>query len=147
MPIHQLIAISRARDEFKLEVSRYSDGLPCDRIRTVRHAPRIKVLRLLAQLFHAEPELEIERVLIDAWSGCSDFRGTITVTTPDAVTAFRFRWDCSWRAEQQGWFDAFQLPDQIRAAHEFGWQCFQQWDEEQPAQPGGVPPDTGGVAR
>lgn len=129
MPFQDLIASARASGEFKSDVSRYADGLPADRIRTVRHAPRIKVLRVLAQLLHSEPHLEIERVWVDAWSGCSDFRGTITVETPDAVTAFRFRWDCSWRAEQEGWFDAFQLPDQIRAAHEFGWRCFAQWEQ------------------
>ena len=130
MPIQHLIATAKASTAFKSDVVRFADGLPADRIRTVRHAPRIKVLRLLTQLLHAEPHLEIERVVVDAWSGCSDFRGIITVTTPDTVTAFRFRWDCSWRAEQEGWFDAFQLPDQIRAAHEFGWRCFSQWEAE-----------------
>ena len=130
MSIKHLIAATRASQEFKTDVARYAEGLPADRIRTLRHAPRIKVLRLLAQLFHAEPDIEIERVFIDAWSGCSDFRGTITATSPDAVRAFRFRWDCSWRAEQEGWLDAFQLPDQIRAAHEFGWRCFSQWEED-----------------
>jgi hypothetical protein len=139
MPIQHLIATAKASAAFKSDVVRFADGLPADRIRTVRHAPRIKVLRLLTQLLHAEPHLEIERVVVDAWSGCSDFRGIITVTTPDALMAFRFRWDCSWRAEQEGWFDAFQLPDQIRAAHEFGWRCFSQWETEaaQDATPAG----------
>jgi hypothetical protein len=139
MPIEQL-RTARASEEFKTDVARYADGLAADRIRTVRHAPRIKVLRLLAQLLHAEPHLEIERVSVDAWSGCSDFRGTITVTTPDKVSAFRFRWDCSWRAEQEGWFDAFELPDQIRAAHEFGWQCFREW-ESHPVSDDGLRPE------
>jgi hypothetical protein len=130
MPINDLLAGARASQEFKADVARFADGLPVERIRTVRHAPRIKVLRLLAQLLHAEPHLGVEHVLIDAWSGCSDFRGVITVTTGDAVDAFRFRWDCSWRAEQEGWYDAFQLPDQIRAAHEFGWQCFSEWQRD-----------------
>ena len=128
MPIQHLLAASRASDEFKADIARYADGLPADRIRTLRHAPRIKVLRLLSQLLHAEPRLDVERVMIDAWSGCSDFRGIITVTASDTVTAFRFHWDCSWRAEQEGWYDAFQLPDQIRAAHEFGWRCFAVWE-------------------
>ena len=130
MPIESLVASACATENFKADVVRYAQGLPVDRIRTVRHAPRIKVVRLLAQLLHAEPDLEIERVSIDAWSGCSDFRGVITVETPTGATAFRFRWDCSWRAEQEGWFDAFQLPDQIRAAHEFGWRCFAEWRED-----------------
>jgi hypothetical protein len=128
MPI-DLLGFARATSAFKNDIVRYADGLLSDRIRTVRHAPRIKVLRVLAQLLSAQPELEIEHVLIDAWSGCSDFRGVIVVATRDSVHGFRFRWDCSWRAEQEGWFDAFQLPDQIRAAQEFGWRCFSEWVE------------------
>jgi hypothetical protein len=46
-----------------------------------------------------------------------------------------FAWDCRWRAQQQGWVDAFGFPDQIRAADEFGWNCFQHWQPVQ-AQPG-----------
>jgi hypothetical protein len=129
MPIDNLLSFARASSAFKTDIVRYADGLLADRIRTVRHAPRIKVLRLLAQLLSEEPELEVEHVLVDAWSGCSDFRGLIVVTTRDSVRGFRFRWDCSWRAEQEGWFDAFQLPDQIRAAQEFGWRCFSEWVE------------------
>ena len=132
MPIEQLISAAAASPEFKEEVGRYARGAPVERIQTVRHAPRIKVLRVLAQLLSEEPALEVERVMIDAWSGCSDFRGVLSVSTASGVKVFRFRWDCSWRAEQQGWFDAFQLPDQIRAAREFGWRCFSEW-EEQPA--------------
>lgn len=130
MPIEALIAPARATDEFKQDVVRYAQGGAVERIHTVRHSPRIKVLRLLAQLLTAEPQLVIQRVSIDAWSGCSDFRGTITVTTADGPRSFRFHWDCSWRAEQEGWYDAFQLPDQIRAAREFGWRCFSRWEEQ-----------------
>ena len=130
MPIEHLISAAEASDAFKEDVVRYAKGLPVERIHTVRHSPRIKVLRLLAQLLNEEPELKIDRVSIDAWSGCSDFRGVVSVTTPAGSKTFRFHWDCSWRAEQQGWFDAFNLPDQIRAAREFGWQCFSKWEEE-----------------
>ena len=130
MPIEALIADARATKEFKDDVVRYAQGAPVDRIHTVRHSPRIKVLRLLSQLLTAEPQLEVERVSIDAWSGCSDFRGAVAVTTPDGIRNFRFHWDCSWRAEQEGWYDAFQLPDQIRAAREFGWRCFSRWEEQ-----------------
>ena len=132
--MEQLISRSGASDLFKADVQHFADGGHAERIRTVRHAPRIKVLRLLAQLLTKESELAIEQVVIDAWSGCSDFRGTIAVHCADRVRAFRFRWDCSWRAEQQGWFDAFQLPDQIRAAREFGWRCFAEWEEMQMAE-------------
>lgn len=141
MPIEHLISSARATDEFKQDVVRYAQGGVAERIHTARHSPRVKVLRLLAQLFAEEPGLEIERVSIDAWSGCSDFRGVLTVTTPDVAKVFRFHWDCSWRAEQQGWFDAFNLPDQIRAAREFGWQCFSVW-QEQPAEAGALSPNS-----
>ena len=130
MPIEHLLSATRATDEFKQDVVRFADGGAVERIHTVRHSPRIKVLRLLAQLMSEEPALEVERVSIDAWSGCSDFRGIVTVVTSEGTRRFRFHWDCSWRAEQQGWFDAFQLPDQIRAAREFGWRCFSVWHEE-----------------
>ncbi len=130
MPIEAVMANARATDEFKQDVVRYAQGSPVDRIETVRHSPRIKVLRLLAQLLTTEPQLEVERVTIDAWSGCSDFRGVVMVTTAEETRSFRFHWDCSWRAEQEGWYDAFQLPDQIRAAREFGWRCFSRWEED-----------------
>jgi hypothetical protein len=133
MSIEHLIVRSRATEEFKADVIRFLEGLPAERLTAVRHSPRIKVLRVVAQLLSAEADLRVERVRIDAWSGCSDFRGTIVVQTSDEERAFNFRWDCSWRAEQEGWYDAFQLPDQIRAAHEFGWRCFERWEEEQPA--------------
>ena len=129
MTIDEVISAANGSEEFKLAVRRYAQGQPTDRIQTVRHSPRIKVVRLMAQLLAEEPDLEIERVVVDAWSGCSDFRGTLAVSTPEGVRTFRFCWDCSWRAEQEGWYDAFDLPDQIRAAREFGWRCFETWRE------------------
>jgi len=130
MPIDHLISAARATDDFKREVVRYAQGARAERIHTVRHSPRVKVLRLLAQLLTAERDLEIESVSIDAWSGCSDFRGVVAVTAVDGTRKFHFHWDCSWRAEQEGWYDAFNLPDQIRAAREFGWRCFSRWEEQ-----------------
>jgi hypothetical protein len=96
-------------------------------VRTVRYAPHVKVTRLLAQLLASHPALEIEEITIDAYSGCSDFVGTLVVRCVDGERRFGFTWDCRWRAEQEGWIDCFGLPDQMRAAQEFGWQCFQHW--------------------
>ena len=49
---------------------------------------------------------------------------------PDcSADTFSFTWCCRWRAEQEGWKDYFGFPDQIRAAREFGWDCFQRWSE------------------
>jgi hypothetical protein len=41
---------------------------------------------------------------------------------------YDFAWDCSWRARQEGWFDFWGAPDQIRAAGEFGYQCFERFE-------------------
>jgi hypothetical protein len=132
MSIEHLLGRSEATDAFKADVIRFLEGRPAERVTAVRHAPRIKVLRVLTQLLSAEPTLRVDHVTIDAWSGCSDFRGTVVARTLDGEHAFSFRWDCSWRAEEEGWYDAFQLPDQIRAAREFGWRCFQQWEANRP---------------
>jgi hypothetical protein len=122
-----MITHSAADDAFKRDVLQYAGGGSAPRIRLLASAPRIKVLRLLAQLLAEEPDLAIEAVAIHATSGCADFRGTVTAETPSGPRAFRFVWDCRWRAEREGWYDAFQFPDQIRAAQEFGWRCFAEW--------------------
>ena len=70
---------------------------------------------------------------VDARSGCSDFVGTAVVEGGGESRVIRFAWDCRWRAEQEGWVDAFGFPDQIRAADEFGWNCFHRWQLEQRA--------------
>ena len=120
----------RATDKFKEEVRAFAEHRPTQRITTSRPAPRVKVVRVLTQLLHAEPDLVVERVTIDAWSGCSDFRGTLVVDANGGERrTFDFVWDCHWRAVEEGWTDAFGLPDQIRAAREFGWRCFERWQE------------------
>lgn len=124
---------SRATESFVLALRRFAEGHDVAAIELVRRAPRIKVLRVLAQLLHAAPDLPIERVRLDGRSGCSDFAGTIEVETAHGVRRFDFVWDCRWRAEQEGWRDWLGLPDQIRAAEEFGWRCFAVWSEQRPA--------------
>ena len=100
-----------------------------DCIVLARRIPRVKTARLLTQLLHAHPEFAVERVFIDARSGCSDLHGFVIVEGAGESRLFEFLWDCRWRAEQEGWFDAFGFPDQIRAASEFDWRCFAQWEE------------------
>ena len=102
-------------------------------ITLVRAVPRIKVIRLINQLLHAHPEWVVDRLQVDARSGCSDFVGTAVVEGGGESRVIRFAWDCRWRAEQEGWVDAFGFPDQIRAADEFGWNCFHRWQLEQRA--------------
>ena len=118
-----------ATPEFLEAIERYAAGADEERIAVSRWVPRVKVLRVLTQLFDAEPELAVVRVALEAASGCSDFVGTLQVTTESSEHRFTFAWDCRWRAEQEGWTDPFGFPDQIRAAREFGWRCFARWEE------------------
>ncbi len=129
MELLALLDTAAAADEFKADVRAFAAHQPAPRIRTLRLAPRVKVVRLLTQLLSAERDLAIEQVEIDAVSGCSDFRGTISVEAGTEIRAFEFAWCCHWRATEQGWRDAFGFADQIRAAREFEWQCFEQWRE------------------
>ena len=130
----QILSRSCATERFKIDVLAFASRSEAPSIILTRNVPRIKVIRLINHLLHAHPEWAIERLHIDARSGCSDFVGTVTVEGAGESRAFEFAWDCRWRAEQQGWVDAYGFPDQIRAADEFGWNCFQRWAEHLAAQ-------------
>lgn len=123
-----LVQGSRATEEFKAQLLAFFNGQPCERVKVESAVPRVKVRRLLAQLLHAEPGLEIEQVVVRGASGCSDFVGSVQVHTPTGGHVFDFVWDCRWRAEREGWVDHFGYPDQVRAATEFDWRCFQRWE-------------------
>ena len=131
--IAALLEASRADEDFKRDLLAFGIGRPAARVVLLRPAPRLKVLRLLTQLLHAEPTLCVGRVAVEGVSGCSDFRGTLTVHCAEGPRVWRFRWDCRWRAEEEGWHDGWGLPDQSRAAREFGWRCFQHWEPVAPA--------------
>lgn len=122
-----ILVTSKATDSFKLDVAAFFAGGKAPRVSVEGFAPRVKVERLLMQLLTNEAHLPITRVVVRGRSGCSDFTGEVTVETVSETRVFDFVWDCRWRAEQQGWTDCFGLPDQIRAAQEFGWRCFQVW--------------------
>lgn len=128
MELTGLLAASSASDAFKADVRHYAAHGSAPRIRLTRYAPPVKVLRLLSQLLTAEQALAVEHITVDAYSGCSDFAGSIQVEAGDQSRRIEFIWDCRWRAEQQGWRDYFGFPDQMRAAHEFGWRCFERWE-------------------
>ncbi len=117
-----------AHPDLKSDVLTFVQGGKSTRIELEGYAPRVKVERVLTQLFHAHPELAVERVRLRAQSGCSDFSGELTVFAHDAEHRFEFTWCCAWRAEQQGWRDCFGFWDQARAAREFGWRCFSRWE-------------------
>ena len=133
MELEQLLSQSAATEAFKSDVRAYGLHAAVTRIATARHSPRVKVLRVIAQLVAAEPKLAIERVHVDAHSGCSDFAGTLTAEANGRQYAFQFTWCCQWRAQEEGWTDCFGFPDQMRAAREFGWRCFERWDPIAPA--------------
>jgi hypothetical protein len=126
--LDQLLAESSAAESFKASVRNYYAGGATDRIRVDGFAPSIKIRRLLAHMLAAESHLEIEHVTVRARSGCSDFVGTLKVHTASGTHAYEFVWDCRWRAEQEGWVDYFGFPDQIRAAREYDWRCFERWE-------------------
>jgi hypothetical protein len=124
-----------AHPEFKSDVRAFvRDGIaPASRIELEGYAPRVKIERVLTQLFHAHPKLAVERVRVRGQSGCSDFSGVVTVFSADAEHRFAFTWCCAWRAEQEGWRDCFGFWDQARAAREFGFRCFSRWEAVTPA--------------
>jgi hypothetical protein len=123
----QILARSFATERFKADVVALAARAEAPSITLVRPVPRIKVIRLINQLLHAHPEWAVDHLRIDGRSGCSDFVGTVTVEGGGDARLIEFAWDCRWRAEQQGWVDAYGFPDQIRAADEFGWNCFHRW--------------------
>ena len=126
--LEPLLDRSLADAAFKDAVREYARSRPVERIAVVRHAPHVKVLRVIAQLLATEPGLRVERVRVDASSGCCDFRGSLAVVADGVETTWQFVWDCRWRAEVEGWVDRYGGVDQSRAAREFGWRCFSAWE-------------------
>lgn len=122
------LAASRSTPAFQADVRAYADYHDASRVVILRAAPRVKVLRVITQLIAAQPELVVDRVRIEGVSGCSDYKGTVVAeVVDDKPRAFAFVWDCAWRAARQGWLDSRGNPDQVRAAREYGWDCFSVW--------------------
>ena len=135
MHIDHLLAASRATDDFKHDVRAYALSGYAPRIVLLHRAPRIKVLRVIAQLLSTTPALAVERIRVNGRAGCADFVGTLEVDAEGRTRHIAFAWDCAWRAQLAGWSDAFGFPDQIRAAQEFEWRCFREWRELPSAEP------------
>lgn len=128
MEFEEILAQSRAAESFKSAVRNFCSRRDTDQIRIEGSAPAVKVRRLLAHMLATESHLPIERIALRGRSGCSDFVGMVQVQTAEEVHVYQFAWDCRWRAEQEGWTDCFGFPDQIRAAREYDWQCFERWE-------------------
>ena len=125
--LEQILEVSNAAEPFKHAVRGYGSASSVDRIRVDGYAPAVKVRRLLTHILATESHLPIEQVSLRARSGCSDFSGTVHLRTATSTHVYDFVWDCRWRAEQEGWTDYFGFPDQIRAAREYDWRCFERW--------------------
>lgn len=131
MILRDLAARSRATPAFQAAIETFlHEQRPNDAIRFDEYAPPVKVERTLTQLLARHPELAVERVSVEGASGCAYFRGELHVLAAGEELRIHFHWDCKWKAQQQGWTDCFGFPDQIRAAREFGYDCFRQWEPE-----------------
>ena len=117
-----LLDESSADDAFKDAVRELEGGGKPERIAFNSASPPVKVLRFIMKLLEDFPDAEFSSIEVQGRSGCSDFVGQAVAQPGDL--RFEFVWDCAWRAEQEGWTDAFGDPDQIRAARTFGYQCF-----------------------
>lgn len=126
--LEQILASSKAAEPFKHAVRGYGSSESAERIQIHGYAPSVKVRRLLTHILATEAHLPIEHVSLRARSGCSDFVGQVSLTTASGTHVYDFVWDCRWRAEQEGWTDYFGFPDQIRAAREYDWRCFERWE-------------------
>ena len=124
----ELLEKSAATPEFKDAVRQLDQAHRSnDLIHFSYRNPPVKVLRVLCGLLEHDPGLEIRNVAIEGRSGCSDYEGTISVN--DGEEEFAFRWDCNWKAREQGMTDFMGYPDQITAARTFGYQCFQKFEK------------------
>src|SRR3982751_5879894 len=110
-----LLENSRASTQFKTDLLAFLEDGRSARVKVESPVPQVKVRRLLIQLLAAEPNLRIDRIVIRARSGCSDFVGSVHVHTASEAHVFDFVWDCRWRAEREGYVDYFGFPDQTRA--------------------------------
>lgn len=111
-------AVSLARDKRTTPLITYNAGVPL-----------VKAVRVVCQALETLPNEPITSVRLEATSGCSDLRGTLVVQGA-TTRRVRFVWDCAWKAESLGWRTMFGDWDQQRAAQEFGYRCFEVWEEE-----------------
>ena len=130
MIIREYLQRSRATDAFRDAIGAFvRTGAANDRVAFDSYSPPIKVERTLIKMLEEYGELAIDRVQIEGRSGCEFFSGRLVIHAREGQRHVRFHWDCKWKAQQEGWVDYFGYPDQIRAAREFGYDCFREWNE------------------
>jgi hypothetical protein len=125
-PIETLLENSAATEEFKAAVNQVKSGRASALIVHNYAIPPVKAIRAICKLLEEAPDFEVKNVNIQGSSGCSDFEGTLDVNAGER--RYYFAWDCAWRAKQEGFVDSWGAPDQIRAAQQFGYQCFKQFE-------------------
>ena len=128
MNMDALLAASGATDEFKDSVRQYSTHGKAPLVEAAGYAPPIKVMRVLAQLLEVGADASTASACAStATPGAPTSAGRSRRTPTGVVRQWRFVWCCRWRAVEQGWVDCFGFPDQMRAAREFGYRCFETW--------------------
>lgn len=131
MKILDLLERSSVSDAFREAVVRFlREGRPNDRIAYNRESPPVKVERALTRALEEYPRLAVESIDVRGMSGCEFYRGVMEVRTAAEVRTVSFHWDCKWKAVEMGWHDYFGFPDQMRAAREFGYDCFRAFEEK-----------------
>ncbi len=124
--VAELLDASKATDAFKTAVRMLEQNKMDGQITFT--GPPVKALRVICKLLETYPDRVIDRVSIKGRSGCSNYTGQAVVSPGDDVIAFD--WDCAWRAGECGWTDFWGNPDQMRAAREYGYQCFRRFEEQ-----------------
>ena len=78
-PLTELLTSSRATESFKQAVLELGRGKVSEAIGLRGANPPVKVGRFISKLLEERPELAIERVEIQAQSGCSNYTGKAQV--------------------------------------------------------------------
>lgn len=121
-----LLENSEASGAFKSAVRDFADGKESQLIKYSLGSPKVKVQRVLMKLLEAFRDEQITEVDIQGSSSCSGYVGTVTFA-PNQTKIF-FNWDCEWKAKQEGFKTWYGAPDQIKAASQFGYQCFEKFE-------------------
>jgi len=124
--VEEIVERSQAAAEFKAAVRELNKGQRHERIHFSSWLPKVKVLRVAVKFLDVYPQLPVERIEVEGYSGCSSFTGTATVFCPEPWR-LKFNWDCAWRAQKEEMYLPDGGADQERAAREFGYECFREF--------------------
>ncbi len=122
-----LLESSKASDAFKNAIQDFANGKESNLIKYSPGSPKVKVQRVLMKLLESYPDEQITEVYIQGASSCSGYIGTLTFGPRQ--TKISFNWDCEWKAKQEGFKTWYGAPDQLKAANQFGYQCFERFTE------------------